>query len=81
MYIEKASELTEGNAWFQLYNPVEDQVRSDIIDRAEAAGCPVLVLLCDVPTFGFRPRDFKNGLALTPKMSVKNIVQILGKPT
>ncbi|RXG13165.1 L-lactate dehydrogenase (cytochrome) [Leeuwenhoekiella aestuarii] len=81
MDIEKASELTEGNAWFQLYNPVEDAVRNDIIDRAEAAGCPVLVLLCDVPTFGFRPRDFKNGLALPPKMSVKNIMQILGKPT
>ncbi|MGO4911527.1 alpha-hydroxy acid oxidase [Leeuwenhoekiella sp. W20_SRS_FM14] len=81
MDIEKASELTEGNAWFQLYNPVEDAVRNDIIDRAEAAGCPVLVLLCDVPTFGFRPRDFKNGLALPPKMSVKNILQILGKPT
>jgi len=81
MDIEKASELTEGNAWFQLYNPVEDAVRNNIIDRAEAAGCPVLVLLCDVPTFGFRPRDFKNGLALPPKMSVKNIMQILGKPT
>lgn len=81
MNIEKASELTEGNAWFQLYNPVEDAVRNDIIDRAEAAGCPVLVLLCDVPTFGFRPRDFRNGLALPPKMSVKNILQIMGKPT
>lgn len=81
MDIEKASELTEGNAWFQLYNPVEDAVRNDIIDRAEAAGCPVLVLLCDVPTFGYRPRDFRNGLALPPKMSAKNIMQILGKPT
>ncbi|MBM1105794.1 alpha-hydroxy-acid oxidizing protein [Aurantibacter crassamenti] len=81
MNIEKASELTEGNAWFQLYNPVDDAIRDDVIDRAQAAGCPVLVLLCDVPTFGFRPRDFRNGLALPPKMSVRNIMQILGKPT
>lgn len=81
MSIERASELTEGKAWFQLYNPVEDALRDDIIDRAEAAGCPVLVLLCDVPTFGYRPRDIRNGLALPPKMSVKNILQILGKPT
>ncbi len=81
MDIEKASELTEGNAWFQLYNPVADEIRNDIIDRAAAAGCPVLVLLCDVPTFGYRPRDFKNGLALPPKMSLTNILQILGKPT
>ncbi|MEP4883030.1 alpha-hydroxy acid oxidase, partial [Maribacter dokdonensis] len=78
--IEKASELTEGNAWFQLYNPVDDAIRDDIIDRADAAGCPVLVLLCDVPTFGYRPRDFRNGLALPPKMTVANILQILGKP-
>ncbi len=81
MDIEKASELTEGNAWFQLYNPVDDAIRDNIIERAEAAGCPVLVLLCDVPTFGYRPRDYRNGLALPPKMTVSNILQILGKPT
>ncbi|WP_375324251.1 alpha-hydroxy-acid oxidizing protein [Flagellimonas sp. GZD32] len=80
MDIERASELTEGKAWFQLYNPAEDAVRFDIIDRAAAAECPVLVLLCDVPTFGYRPRDFKNGLALPPKMTMANILQILGKP-
>lgn len=81
MDIERASELTEGNAWFQLYNPAEDSLRNDIIDRAAAAKCPVLVLLCDVPTFGYRPRDIRNGLALPPKMSITNILQILGKPT
>jgi L-lactate dehydrogenase (cytochrome) len=81
MTIEQASELTEGKAWFQLYNPVDDAIRDDIIDRAKAAGCPVLVVLCDVPTFGYRPRDFRNGLALPPKMSVANIMQILGKPS
>ena len=80
MSIERASELTEGNAWFQLYNPAEDKLRDDIINRAEAAQCPVLVLLCDVPTFGYRPRDIRNGLALPPKMSLTNILQILGKP-
>ena len=80
MDIERASELTEGNAWFQLYNPVEDSLRDDIIKRAAAAQCPVLVLLCDVPTFGYRPRDIRNGLALPPKMSMANILQIMSKP-
>jgi L-lactate dehydrogenase (cytochrome) len=78
--IERISEITEGRAWFQLYHPTEDAVRNDIIKRAEAAECPVLVILADVPTFGFRPRDVRNGLAMPPKMSVKNILQILGKP-
>ena len=81
MNIERASELTEGKVWFQLYNPVEDALRDDIINRAAAAECPVLVLLCDVPTFGYRPRDIRNGLALPPKMSLSNILQILGKPS
>ncbi len=81
MNIERASELTEGNAWFQLYNPIDDEIRNDVINRAQAAGCPVLVLLCDVPTFGFRPKDYKNGLALPPNMSLKNIIQILQRPS
>jgi len=55
-------------------------MRDDIIKRAEAAKMPVLVILSDVPTFGFRPRDIRNGLAMPPKMSIQNIVQIMGKP-
>ncbi|MGB5555822.1 MAG: alpha-hydroxy acid oxidase, partial [Flavobacteriaceae bacterium] len=58
----------------------ENSLRDDIIKRAEAAHCPVLVILCDVPIFGFRPRDIRNGLAMPPNMSFKNIMQILGKP-
>ncbi|MBU2996833.1 alpha-hydroxy-acid oxidizing protein [Cellulophaga baltica] len=79
--IERASELTEGKAWFQLYHPTENRLRDDIIKRAEAAECPVLVILCDVPTFGFRPRDIRNGLAMPPKMSIANVLQVLGKPS
>lgn len=78
--IERASELTEGKAWFQLYHPAEDSLRDDIIKRAEAAECPVLVILCDVPTFGFRPRDIRNGLAMPPKMNLSNIFQAFGRP-
>ncbi|MEQ8472833.1 MAG: alpha-hydroxy acid oxidase [Marinoscillum sp.] len=80
MNIEKASELTEGKAWFQLYHPAENRLRDDLLKRADASGCPVLVLLCDVPTFGFRPRDIRNGLAMPPKMTLANLVQIMGRP-
>ena len=41
-------------AWFQLYHPNEDSVRDDIIDRCQAAELPVLVILADVPTFGYQ---------------------------
>ncbi|TLP71109.1 alpha-hydroxy acid oxidase [Maribacter sp. ACAM166] len=78
--IERIAELSEGQSWFQLYHPTENRLRDHIINRAAAVECPVLVILCDVPTFGFRPRDIRNGLAMPPKMSVNNIVQVLGKP-
>jgi L-lactate dehydrogenase (cytochrome) len=78
--IERASELTEGRAWFQLYHPAENSLRDAILNRAQAAECPVLVLLCDVPTFGFRPRDIRNGLSMPPRMTFSNILQILGRP-
>ena len=78
--IERIGELTEGRFWFQLYHPADNTLRDDMIDRAEAAGCEVLVLLCDVPTFGYRPREIRNGLAMPPKMTLSNILQIMGKP-
>ena len=77
--IEKISELTEGRAWFQLYHPTENDIRDKII-RIAASCCPVLVILCDVPTFGYRPRDIRNGLAMPPRMTLRNILQIMGKP-
>ncbi len=78
--IERISELTEGKAWYQLYHPKEDVLRDDILRRLEVARYPVLVLLCDVPSFGYRPRDIRNGLAMPPKMNFKNMLQILSKP-
>jgi L-lactate dehydrogenase (cytochrome) len=78
--IERIGEITEGKFWYQLYHPADNALRDDIFDRAEAAGCKVLVLLCDVPSFGFRPRDIRNGLAMPPRMTLSNIIQIMGKP-
>lgn len=78
--IERIGELTEGRFWFQLYHPAENTLRDDILNRIEAAGCKTLVLLCDVPTFAYRPRDIRNGLALPPKMTLANIGQMLLRP-
>lgn len=78
--IETIAEITEGKAWFQLYHPTENKVRDDLINRAATAELPVLVILSDVPTFGFRPRDIRNGLSMPPKMSLRNMLQILGNP-
>ena len=78
--IERIAEITEGKAWFQLYHPTEEKVKKDILNRAQAVGNEILVILADVPTFGHRPRDVRNGLAMPPKMSVKNILEVFKKP-
>ena len=77
--IERISEITEGRAWFQLYHPAEDSLRDKIIQRV-AEHCPVLVILSDVPTFGYRNKEIKNGLAMPPRMTLHNILQIMGRP-
>lgn len=78
--IERISEITEGKAWYQLYHPADNALRDDILKRLDAARYPVLVLLSDVPSFGYRPRDIRNGLAMPPRMTLKNIVQIASRP-
>lgn len=78
--IETIAEITEGKSWFQLYHPADEKIKNDLLDRAENAGISVLVILADVPTFGFRPRDIKNGLSMPPKMNLNNIIEVIKNP-
>ena len=78
--IEQVAEVTSGKFWFQLYHPAEEKVLDDLLKRTSDSGCHVLVALSDVPTFGFRPRDIRNGLAMPPRMTVRNVMQMLGRP-
>jgi L-lactate dehydrogenase (cytochrome) len=77
--IERISEITQAQAWFQLYHPAENSLRDQIIKRA-SKHCPVLVILSDVPTFGYRNKEIKNGLAMPPRMTPHNVLQIMGRP-
>ena len=79
--IETVAELTEGHAWFQLYHPAEDDLRDKLLDRAAAAELPVLVILADTPTFGWRPKEIRNGLSIPPRMSLRNVFQMMTHPT
>ncbi len=79
--IETVAELTDGQAWFQLYHPADDDLRDKIVDRAAEAGCPVLVILADTPTFGYRPREIRNGLSIPPRMTLRNIMQMMFNPS
>jgi L-lactate dehydrogenase (cytochrome) len=78
--IETVAEITRGRAWFQLYHPAEQAMRDKIIDRAAAAGLQTLVILADTPVFGYRPREIRNGLAIPPRMTLRNIAQMMLRP-
>ena len=78
--IERIGELTEGKAWFQLYHPAQEAIKIDLIRRSASVGNEVLVILADVPSFGFRPRNKRNGLSIPLKMNFKNIFEILKHP-
>ena len=79
--IEEIGIATEGQFWFQLYHPAEETLKNHLLKRVSDAGCNVLVILADTPSFGIRYKDVKNGLAMPPKMSIKNILQIMSRPT
>jgi L-lactate dehydrogenase (cytochrome) len=79
--IETVAQLTDGNAWFQLYHPAEVELRDKLLDRVDAAGFPVLVILADTPTFAYRPKEIRNGLSIPPRMSLRNIMQMMMCPT
>lgn len=78
--IETVADITEGRAWFQLYHPRESDLRDQLIQRAADADYPVLVLLSDTPTFGYRAKEIKNGLSIPPKMTLNNMIEIMSHP-
>lgn len=78
--IETIANITEGRAWFQLYYPAEREITDSILERIKQAGYNVLVLLADVPAFGYRPREIRNGLAMPPRMTGRNVFQMLTRP-
>lgn len=62
-------EVAAGGAdpfWFQLYVMRDRVFMRELIARAKAVGCPVLVFTVDMPAPGTRYRDVRSGLAGRP---------------
>lgn len=79
--IETIAEITEGEFWFQLYHPAENELRDKLLERAWDAGCRTLVILADTPTFAYRPKEIRNGLSIPPRMTLRNVLQMCMHPT
>ena len=78
--IEDIAANTTAPFWFQLYVMRDREFVARLIDRAKAANCGALVLTLDLQVLGQRHKDLKNGLSAPPKLTVPNIVNMMGKP-
>jgi L-lactate dehydrogenase (cytochrome) len=61
--IEEVRAAVKGPIWFQLYVIRDRACMTDLIDRAEAAGCSALVFTVDMPVPGIRYRDYRSGMS------------------
>ncbi|MCF8197532.1 MAG: L-lactate dehydrogenase [Sulfuritalea sp.] len=61
--IEEVRAATNAPFWYQLYIMRDRSYAKDLMIRAQAAGCPVLVLTVDLAVMGTRYRDIRNGMA------------------
>jgi L-lactate dehydrogenase (cytochrome) len=66
--------------WFQVYVIRDRGFIERLIDRAKAANCSALVLTLDLQIIGQRHKDLKNGLSAPPKLTLKNIANMMTKP-
>jgi len=78
--IEDIAAHTKAPFWFQLYVMRDRDFIERLIDRAKAAHCGALVLTLDLQILGQRHKDLKNGLSAPPKLTIANIVNMIGKP-
>ncbi len=67
-------------AWFQLYPPKDETIRSDMLDRARRAGFSTLVLTVDVPVASRRERQVRSGLTQPPRLTPRLLAQVMRKP-
>ena len=78
--IEDVRSATTKPFWFQLYLMRDRGFSAELIERARAAQCSALMLTVDMQIQGFRRRDPKNGLAVPPRLTFANLLDVATKP-
>jgi L-lactate dehydrogenase (cytochrome) len=78
--IEDVRSASPAPFWFQLYLMRDRGFNEQLIGRARAALCPVLVMTLDLQVQGERRRDAKNGLAVPPRLTLRNALDIATRP-
>ena len=78
--IEDVAENTTKPFWFQLYVMKDKKFMSQLLERAQNAGCKVLQITMDLNILGQRHADVRNGLSAPPKFQLSHIKQIISRP-
>lgn len=78
--LEKILEVSEGNAWFQLYFSGDGTGTFKLVERAKAAGYETLVVTVDVPEVGRRPRELRHGFKMPFRIGPKQFVDFALHP-
>jgi len=78
--IEDVAAAVPGPFWFQLYMIRDRGFVRDLIARAIAAKCSVLVPTLDLNVLGVRYCDVKNGLTVPISLSAANLIDVATKP-
>ena len=77
---ELAAAVPNSRRWFQLYIMQKREDTLEIISQAKDSGFESLVVTVDTPVSGLRFRDMRNGLTIPPRIRLKTIFAIAGKP-
>jgi L-lactate dehydrogenase (cytochrome) len=78
--VEQVAAAVKQPFWFQIYVMRDRGFTKSLITRARHAGCSALMVTADLQIQGQRHREIKNGMTVPPKLTMKNLVDILGKP-
>lgn len=79
--IEDVRANSDAPFWFQQYLMRDRGFNEELMARAHAAHCPVLMLTLDLQVQGLRRRDAKNGLTIPPRLTLRNVLDVVRKPT
>ena len=78
--IEDVAKNTSKPFWFQLYVMKDRRFVESLIERAKKANCSALVLTLDLQILGQRHKDIKNRLSAPPRLTIKNLANMMTKP-
>jgi L-lactate dehydrogenase (cytochrome) len=78
--VEEVAAAVTGPAWFQMFIWRDRGLVQEMLERARAAGMPVLVLTVDVPCAGNRDRDRSNGFSVPPRVTLRGLAGGVAHP-